>query len=239
MIARLSGSIDAATVERLVDPQAFVIVLGGTLLATLAHCGWRGTMAAIAAAFGLLTRKINPSANRAALARAVSEFVRRGYLCADLPPPPDPPIAAALDAYRRSGSPISIRQHAEQARADRAEARDHAVRPLEQAGDMAPIFGLVGTLLAITELAATGTSDNPQATTDAIGTAVLSTLYGVVAANLFFVPLARAIERRGRGEDIARTELIEWAATHLEKARNNDVVSSRRSRAALLEQDAA
>ena len=230
--------LDRVLTDRLFDPQALGIVLGGTALATLAHCGGHAMIAAGAAAARLLGRGFDEPANRKALARAVSEYVRRGYLCADRPPPPDPHLADALEAYRCSGSPGALRSSAEEARKRRRDALARAVGPFDQAGDLAPVFGLVGTLVALTGLAAGGMGLGSPETTRVIGAAVLSTLYGVVAAYLVFVPLGRAIERRSQREEAERAKLVEWAVSHLERARDTGRVGGAPEAAALVREAA-
>jgi hypothetical protein len=50
----------------------------------------------------------------------------------------------------------------------------------------------------------------------AISMAVLSTLYGLLLANIVFAPLARAVERRAETEEDARHALFDWMVSQLE-----------------------
>ncbi len=218
----------------LLDPGALAWVFGGTLLATLARCGLRDARAAGRALLGLLRPRFDEVANRAALSRAVTDFERRGYLCADLPPPPDAPLAAALDAYRRSGSPQSITAYADANRSGREQRHARAVQPFDHAGELAPVFGMAGTLLAIAQLVPNASGDgaviggDPSATIAAIASAVLSSLYGVVAAHLLFIPLGRAIDRRFHADEQQRDRLVRWFVQRLERGdRRGDLPSLR------------
>ena len=42
--------------------------------------------------------------------------------------------------------------------------------------------------------------------------AVLTTLYGLLLANLIFAPLARIVERAGLAEESERQRVIDWLA---------------------------
>lgn len=198
-----------------VDPSALVVVLAGTLLATIARCGWREIKVAARALSRLGALAFDADGNRAALARSASAIAKRGHLCADTPTPPDPATARMVAAYVTSGSLDTLHSIARAERAHREIARAQAVRVFEFAGELAPVFGLVGTLFAITQLASVNTSSATTVTMAAVGTAVLSSLYGVLTANLFCIPLARAIERRGEREEEVRTKLLGWFESEL------------------------
>ncbi len=197
------------------DPGALVIVLAGTALATTARCGWLDMGTAIRAFIGLTSANFDAHANRAALARSVPEIKRRGHLCADAPLPPDRATAAMVKAYLVSGSIEALHTAARAERSTREIVRGQAMRVFDYAGEQAPIFGLVGTLFAITQLNPAATSSTTEAMMGAVGTAVLSSLYGVLTAHLFCVPIAGAIERRGLREETARGELLDWFEAEL------------------------
>ncbi len=58
---------------------------------------------------------------------------------------------------------------------------DRAVRTLAQAAELAPVFGLAGTLISLSQLPAEGLARG--ALGGAISMAVLTTLYGLLLAN--------------------------------------------------------
>ena len=214
-----------AELTALFDPASLALVLGGTAFATVARCGLRETGMAGAALLRHVVCRFDEAANRAVLARDVSKIAARGYLCADLPPAPDPHIADAIEHYRRKGSPAAMRSHAEAKSSERVDLVQRAVQPFEQAGELAPVLGLAGTLLAIAQLVpgegASGAAPTSEtlATSAAIASAVLSSLYGVVAAHFVLVPLGRAIERDTSRVEALRCDLMDWAATLLETGR--------------------
>jgi chemotaxis protein MotA len=203
---------------RMLDPGAFAIVVTGTVIATAARCGWRDCSAAIGALPGLARSHFDEAANRIAVARALRAIETKGHRAADTPLPPDPSLARLVAIYLSTGSLDALHSARRAERAAREVERTRGVRAFEYAGELAPVFGLVGTLYAITGLSG-GLATSPVETAmESIATAVLSSLYGVLTAHLVFVPLARAIERRGMREESAREALVEWLTGHLETA---------------------
>ncbi|MDJ0643657.1 MAG: MotA/TolQ/ExbB proton channel family protein [Erythrobacter sp.] len=203
-----------STLAQMFDPGALTIVLSGTLLATAARCGWQDLKHAAIAVAQLRRGSFDEDGNRAALAHTVHEIEANGTLGADAPLPPDPSLAKVVNAYLRHSS-VEAMQNARRAeRTAREMERGAAARTFEYAGELAPVFGLVGTLFAMTQLAPTE-NDMVQATMSSIATAVLSTLYGVLIAHMLCFPIARAIERHGEREEAARERLIEWLNAHL------------------------
>lgn len=202
---------------QLLDPGALAIVLAGTLAATLARCGWSELRLALATAARLGRRDFDEAANRRAVSRIIGEVRRAGLLGADAPLPPDPALARALAALLKAGSLDAFHSVRRAERAAQEAARAAAMRVFEYAGELAPVFGLVGTLFAITRLVpAAGTDPDPTATTlAAVATAVLSSLYGVLTAHLVWIPLARAIERKSEREAAARGALADWLAQEI------------------------
>lgn len=203
-------------ISSLFDPASAAIVVGGTLLATLLQSGFTDCGAALSAIDRLRHRRFDPAQARAELASHVASIRQDGVLRAHSPHLGDAEFDEATDALigRRSVSAL-IAAH-ESHRARRIEANGQAHRTLVQATELAPVFGLAGTLLSLTRLATGAVGDGALAS--AIGMAVLTTLYGLVLANLVLAPLARAVERVGRKEEQARQQVIDWLATQVESA---------------------
>ncbi|WP_108790067.1 MotA/TolQ/ExbB proton channel family protein [Erythrobacter sp. Alg231-14] len=197
------------------DLGALVIVLAGTLLATTARCGWRDMAVAIRSIARIHAPDFDADVNRASMARCAPEIRQRGHLCAQSPLPPDPSMAKLIQSYLISGSIEEFHATARAQRSQREIIRAQGMRVFEYAGELAPIFGLVGTLFAITQINDTTGTTTTQAMMATVGTAVLSSLYGVLTAHLFCAPLAAAIERRGSREETARAGLIEWFEAEL------------------------
>lgn len=217
-MADISMTGVTGAIGQLFDPGALMIVLAGTLIATAARCGWRELWLAGVSVFQQRARRFDADANRVALARTATAIAREGPLCADVPLPPDRSLARMVDSFVRHGTLEAFHAVRRATRAEREIARANVVRVFEYAGELAPVFGLVGTLVGITQMvpAAHGSSTNMLG---AIATAVLSTLYGVLLAQLVCIPIARRIERASEREEAARDQLAEWLDRHLREDR--------------------
>ena len=194
----------------LFDPGALGIVVSGTVLATVARCGWRDFGAALRMAAGTLGGGFSPEANRKALAVAISAIQRDGPRRADTPLPPDRALGLLLETYLRRGMHDALApvRRAEQALAE--ARRINAAQVFACAGELAPVFGLIGTLYGLTQLAPVDGGSTAAAIMGAVSTAVLTSLYGALIAHLVCFPLASAIERRGLADEQARDVLADW-----------------------------
>jgi chemotaxis protein MotA len=202
-------------VSSLIDPGAFMIVVAGTVLACAARCGWRDFGAALREAGGLMGSGFDEDANRKALARAVSAIRRDGSHRANPMLPPDRALGLMVETYLRHGSLESLDRSRRAERALDEARRVTAAQVFAWAGELAPIFGLIGTLFAFTQLAPASGEHAIAATMAAIATSVLSTLYGALLAHLACYPLASAIERRGLAREQQREALAGWFAEQI------------------------
>lgn len=212
--------------EALVDPVSGLLVVAGTALATLMRCGLGDLGATLHCLAQLLRPRFSCAQARAELARQVEEIRHDGVFRARSEPSADPEIAEATGALIRHRSiPALIEAH-EKHRSMRQVLRARALHFLGQAGELSPVFGLAGTLVALSQMQAGGLARDGLMM--AVGMAVLTTLYGLLAAHLTIFPLASLIERRGEAEERERQMLIDWLAAQLAKA----MPPSARSRAA-------
>lgn len=194
----------------LIDPGAFTIVVAGTVLACAARCGWRDFGAALREAGALAKPGFDAEANRKALALAVTAIRRDGPRRADPALPPDRALGLMLETYLRHGSLEALHRIRRSERALDEARRVAAAQVFAWAGELAPVFGLIGTLYAFTQLAPPSGANAIGVTLAAVATSVLSTLYGALLAHLACYPLAGAIERRGFAREEQREALAHW-----------------------------
>lgn len=202
----------------LFDPGSLAIVVVGTVLATVARCGWRDFGAALRAASGLGRRGFQREANRKALALAVTAIQRDGAHRADPALPPDRALGMMLETYLRRGTPDALGAMRRAERALDEARRVGAAQVFGWAGELAPVFGLIGTLYGLTQLAPVEGANASATIMGAVSTAVLTSLYGALIAHLVCFPLASAIERRGLDEEREREALADWFAAQIGQA---------------------
>ena len=203
--------------DNLFDPGALGIVVAGTVLATVARCGWRDFGAALKAAGGLTRRGFQRETNRKALALAVQAIQRDGHHRASPDLPPDRALGLMLETYLRHGAPAMLGAIRRAERALDEARRVSAAQVFVWSGELAPVFGLIGTLYGLTQLTPAEGSAAAATIMGAVSTAVLTSLYGALIAHLVCHPLASAIERRGLADEQEREALAEWFAGQIDQ----------------------
>lgn len=78
---------------------------------------------------------------------------------------------------------------------------------LEQMGTYAPAFGMIGTLVGLVQMLQN--LSDPSGIGQGMATALLTTLYGAVLANMIFLPLAGKLDVRAKQEVLLRELMIE------------------------------
>jgi len=78
---------------------------------------------------------------------------------------------------------------------------------LESMGRSAPVFGMIGTLVGLVVML--GRLDDPTRIGPGMAVALLTTLYGLVVANVFCLPLARRLSQRSSEELLSKTIALE------------------------------
>ena len=78
---------------------------------------------------------------------------------------------------------------------------------LEQMGTFAPAFGMIGTLVGLVQMLQN--LSDPSQIGQGMATALLTTLYGAVLANMVFLPLAGKLDVRAKQEILLRELMIE------------------------------
>lgn len=192
------------------DVRSFAIVVGGTLIATLLRCGLGDCRRALTAIAAIGQRSFDPDKVRAELAIQVQEIKNDGILRAPAHEVGDREFDEVSDALiGRRSIPALLAAH-EGHKARRTAFNNSAVRTLAQSSELAPVFGLAGTLLSLAYLPRTGISGTDYAST--ISMAVLATLYGLILANLLLAPLACIVNRRAEAEEAERQKVLDWLA---------------------------
>lgn len=198
----------------LLDPWSAALVLGGTFLATMLRCGWADTRLALHAIGQLFVPRFDAVRAKAELAIQVQDIEEDGLLRATPHHFGDGEFDEMADALISTRSIQALHESHEDHRARRIESSRRAVVVLVNAAELSPVFGLAGTLVSLGSLSAPAAANGGFAA--AIGMAVATTLYGLVAANFVFAPLAAIISRRADAEDRAREDLIAWLSAAIE-----------------------
>ena len=205
------------------DPAAIAIVLVGTLAATLLRCGMADSRIAVSALRGLFETPFNVTQAKAALAVQIREIADDGFLRAEPQHFGDSEFDSLSDLIISQRSIQSLHREHCKFKDARVATAQTAVRVFDRATELAPVLGLAGTLIALGQ--AQGSTPEHMGIVGAISMAVVTTLYGLVAANFLFSPFGSAIARKSRREELYRDEVLEWLACGIRKTGVADTVS--------------
>jgi len=78
---------------------------------------------------------------------------------------------------------------------------------MDQMGAFAPAFGMIGTLVGLVQMLQD--LSDPSSIGIGMATALLTTLYGAMGANMMFIPLSGKLEMRAKQESLLRSLMIE------------------------------
>lgn len=210
----------------LFDATSAAIVVGGTLLATLLRCGPANCWQALVSLVQLGQNPFDSDRARSEMALQVQEIQQDGLLRAHPHHIGDREFDETTDALIGSRSISAVLNAHEAHKQRRMAVSERAVSTFAQASELAPVFGLAGTLISLSQLPADGIAKGAYA--GSISMAVLTTLYGLLLANLVLAPLARLIERGAAAEEAERQKIVDWLAHHVAKEMRGTEISSHR-----------
>jgi len=191
-----------------VQPVAAMIVLGGTLGVMLVTTPQHALINSLRRVMGLLAAD---ESNRAALIEEIVEYARQarrgGTFSIEslIPKAGHPLLRHALELTMDISNRAELRSvlETELQMAERQGESD--AKTLEVAGGFAPTLGIIGTVIGLIQVLRQ--FSNLPSVGYGIGTAFVSTIYGLALANLLLLPLAHRIRAR-IAEDFDTHELI-------------------------------
>jgi len=206
----------------LVDGTSAALVVGGTLIATILRAGLRDCFATLRVVLRIWRRRFDAAKVKGELARQAHDIQKDGLLRAAAHHFGDREFDEATGAMLASRSLDALLAHHEAHSARRAAATGTASSVLAQSAELAPVFGLAGTLVSLRRLPDEGLEAAAFAGT--ISMAVLTTLYGLLLANLILAPLSRAVDRAARHEELQRQELVNWLVEQIKPSLPTPIV---------------
>ncbi len=195
------------------DPIAIPLVFGGAVLVAALRSTGRDLTRAVSALWPLCAMRADAeaSAARVAVNRIVEKTSASGIATADRVPVVEHFIAKAAARLSDSHDPRGFVKWAEAELAARAErhAAVHAV--WRSVADAAPAMGMIGTVIGLIRMFSA--MDDPAAIGPGMALALLTTLYGVIAANCIAGPIAARLERLSRAELLWQKQALERLST--------------------------
>jgi chemotaxis protein MotA len=201
----LGAFLEGAPITGFFNIPALLIVGGGTIGATMAAFGLE-TFITVGKGFMVAQKAASPDWEKAAknLVSAADFARREGMLRLEkeAQSATDPFLALCYQLLADGADPSVMREilWAE------AESEHHTIKTYAEifgkAGGFSPTMGIIGTVMGLTH--ALQLLDQMDKLGEAIAGAFMATLYGVAAANLFFLPTGNRLAELGKEQESYR-----------------------------------
>jgi chemotaxis protein MotA len=209
--------LEGGNLKQILQPTAAMIVFGGTLGAILIQF----PLPAVLGAFKKLAHVFFESKNSPdrwiqPLVSFANKARRDGIISLDgeLENVDQPFLKRSLMLAIDGTEPQELRKMMELQIANEAERDDRYPAVFESAGGFSPTIGIIGAVLGLIQVMQH--LDKIDEVGRGIAVAFVATIYGVGAANLFFLPAAGKLKIRIREEQIVQELLLEGVISILE-----------------------
>lgn len=209
--------LEGGNLGQIVQPTAAMIVFGGTFGAVLLQF----PMPVVLGAFGALAQvffepKLQPEQMIGQLVQYANKARKDGIVSLDAETAKieDPFLKKSLMLAVDGTEPQELRSIMELELENKAEHLEQLPKVFESAGGFSPTIGIIGAVLGLIQVMQH--LENIDEVGRGIAVAFVATVYGVGAANLFFLPIAGKLKHRFREEQILREMTVEGVVSILE-----------------------
>jgi chemotaxis protein MotA len=206
----LVGFFLSGTENFLASPLSLILVLGGTIGATLIQYNFSDFQQALQSACSIIYLKVNDPRSRILFLVQLAQKARKqGILVLEeaAQNAEDSFLKTALGLAVDTSDPEDLRRTLD---IEVASSFNRSVRPVqifEAMGTYSPALGLIGTLIGLIQML--GALNDPATVGPAMGVALITTLYGAVLANMLFIPIAGKLKLRAEEEALVKSVTIE------------------------------
>lgn len=222
VVVALGGILLGLTLEggkftQVMQPTAALIVFGGTLGAVLLQYPLSMVLAAFAS---LVAVFFEPGEDPVHVVKEMVGYAQKarkdGIVSLDsgLDKIEDPFLKKSLMLAVDGTEPEELRRIMQLDMENRTERDDNIPRVFESAGGFSPTVGIIGAVLGLIQVMQH--LDNIAEVGRGIAVAFVATIYGVAAANLFFLPAAGKLRIRFRQIEHRHEIIVEGVASLLE-----------------------
>lgn len=193
------------------NPAAVLIVLGGTIAATLIRFPARvvmGSTRVIRQAF--VDRLASPTDLVRQIVRLSTVVRQESLLAMEREPIRDRFLRRGVELCVDGADPGTVEVLLRTEVATVLERHERGQRMLRGMGASSPAFGMIGTLIGLVQMLKS--MDDPSKIGGAMAVALLTTLYGALLAYLLFLPMADKLAERSRQELVNREIVIQGLA---------------------------
>jgi chemotaxis protein MotA len=213
----LGQVLEGGSILQIIQPTAAFIVFGGTLGATM--IGFPMSVmkqAAIDLLHIFKDTETKPDDVIDQVIRFTNKARREGVISLekDATLVEDDFFRKAITMAVDGSEPKELRQTMETELQYMDERGEHSARVYEAAGGYAPTIGIIGAVLGLIQVMQH--LDNMEEVGKGIAVAFVATIYGVAAANVFFLPVAAKLKFKHRQKMIIKEMMLEGTLGILE-----------------------
>ncbi|MGE5623484.1 MAG: flagellar motor protein [Methanocella sp.] len=206
----ISAIMEGGSLLALIKPSAAVLVIGGTLGATMICYGLSDFLslpALIGRAFS--PPKHDPEATVKLLVELAELARKEGLLALDkrVKDIPDPLTQKGIRLAVDGSTPELVESMLETEIALLQAKYKTQAKIFAAAGGFAPTMGIIGTVMGLVHVL--GNLAEPDKLGEAIATAFIATLYGITTANLFWLPIGNKLKHIAEQEILVKQLTLE------------------------------
>lgn len=191
-----------------VNIPSILVVMGGTFAATMVAYPLSDFLTVFKVALKVFMFKIQPAEEIISNLVEISNKARKGGLLSiegDIQTTSDPYLAQALQMTVDGVKTADIAAIMQKKMALTKKGLDVGSGMFSNMGAYAPAFGMIGTLIGLVQMLAN--LDDPSSIGPKMAVAMITTFYGAVLANLFFIPMSDKLSGRNE-EEITNMNII-------------------------------
>lgn len=210
-------SLEGGKIGQILQPTAALIVFGGTLGAVLLQFPMPVVLAAFASLAGVFFER---GGNPRELVREMVVYAQKarkeGIVSLDneVDKIEEPFLKKTLMLAVDGTEPAELRNIMQLELDNEADRDDEIPRVFESAGGFSPTIGIIGAVLGLIQVMQH--LDNISEVGRGIAVAFVATIYGVGAANLFFLPMSGKLKIRQRQREVQHEIMLEGIVSILE-----------------------
>jgi chemotaxis protein MotA len=209
--------LEGGNLGQVLQPTAAMIVFGGTIGAVMLQFPLSTVLAAFRSlARVFFERRIDGQSVIREIVGYAQKARKEGIVSLDkyLEKIRDPFLKKSLMLAIDGTEPQELRKMAELELQTRAEQEEKIPMVFEAAGGFSPTIGIIGAVLGLIQVMQH--LDKMDEVGRGIAVAFVATIYGVGAANIFFLPSAGKMKIRIREEQMVREMMLEGVVSILE-----------------------
>lgn len=204
----LGTIIMGGPISMFINIPSILIVVGGTIAATMIGFPLGDILGIFKTAIKVFMFKIEKAEDIIANLAEISNKARKGGLLSiesDIQSTPDPYLAQALQMTVDGVKTEDIGQIMEKKMELTKKNLDTGSAIFSSMAAYAPAFGMIGTLIGLVQMLAN--LDDPSTIGPKMAVAMITTFYGAIMANLFFIPMSDKLKGRTE-EEITNMNIV-------------------------------